>query len=537
MTNMNRDSKQKKNAYTLSLKKVYPTKKWKLLRLISRVKDFPRFMPNVKECSVISKTRNGAITLWHIELGGVPLRWKQEDRFDFKHFRINFHLLEGDLAQLEGEWKLVEHASGETELSVQVTLRVGLPQIEEIVGPMVANVLRQNFEAMLEAFGNVITMQRYRRIADRKTSDVSGFAVMCHPYNFNHLVSYLQFFNKDLKLPSREFLAKIFELTPSYASVGFKEFRSKTGKITHGYFIMCPFVPDMLAIDIQAVMKKVIEACKVAERLGLGILALGGFTSIAAEMNNKSIRQFVHMPVTSGNTYTVALALQGVRKACELMGIDLRQAKVTIIGGAGDIGGGCARILAEEVKEITITSRNERNLVDAERTLSYIGHARIKTCLDNQEAVKDADVIIAAASSTKSIVAVEDFKSGAVVCDIGYPKNISYEETDRKDILIFSGGICAMPCELDFGFDVGLPSKKTMYGCYAEGIILDLEEKYINFSEGRGNITKEKVAYISVLAQKHGFELAPFFWGNKLLHEKDLAAIRSTLKTRRVGAS
>ncbi len=514
-----------KELYRIQVKRTLAASRWQILRMLAHVEEFPSFMPSVKKCEVFSRGKNRVETAWNVDLNSIPLQWKQEEIFDFKNLTISFKATEGDFEHFQGEWKLIPQGPRQTEVHVQVTIGIGIPQVEKMVGPALADKVKKNFNAMLDVFEERIIVQRYRKIADRKRSNIHGFAVMCHPYNFQHLVRYIQSFRKDAPLPSREFLSKVFELTPSYASVELKEFKSKTGKVTRGFFIMCPIVPDMLALDLKAVVKKVVDGCKVAEKLGLGIMALGGFTSIAGEMNNKSIRQLVNIPVTTGNTYTVALALQGVRKGAEIMGIDLAKAKVTIIGGAGDIGGGCAHILAKEVKEITITSRKEKNLADAERSLSYLGGARIKTSVDNRKAVEGADIVIAAASSPESIVKSDDFKSGAVICDIGYPKNISYSKTDRKDILIFSGGICSIPDEFDFGFDVGLPSTRTMYGCYSEAIILDLEEKYENFSEGKGNITEEKVKQISALAEKHGFSLAPFFWGNKMLTEEDLAEL------------
>ncbi len=512
--------------YTIQVKRMLPAGRWRILRLITRIEEFPAYMPNVKKCQVISREGNKVVTEWSIDLNGIPLQWKQEEILDFKNSTISFRAIGGDLEEFKGVWHLTALGQRQTDVQLTVTVKTGLPQVGEVIGPILAEKIRQNYNGMLDIFEERIIVQRYRKVADRKRSDVRGFAVMCHPYNFQHLVRYMKFFRKDLELPSREFLAKVFELTPAYASVELKKFTSKTGRTTRGYFIMCPIVPDMLAVDLKGVVKKVIEGCKVAERLGLGIMALGGFTSIAGEMNNRSIRQMVNIPVTTGNTYTVALALQGVRKAAQIMDIDLKQAKVTVIGGAGDIGNGCACILAKEVKEIMITSRKERNLADAERSLSYLGGAKIRTSQDNRKAVEDADIVIAAASSPQSIITTDDIKPGAVVCDIGYPKNISHSKTDRKDILIFSGGICSLPDEFDFGFDVGLPSTWTMYGCYAEAMILDLEEKYENFSEGKGNISEEKVSIISALAEKHGFGLAPFFWGDKMLNENELKELR-----------
>lgn len=282
----------------------------------------------------------------------------------------------------------------------------------------------------------------------------------------------------------------------------------------------------MLQLDIQRVLEKVIEACKLAEKFGAGIATLGGFTSIAGEKYGKSLTPYVNIPVTTGNTFTVALTVKGICKAAELMGIDLNQAKLTVIGGTGDIGGACAGFLANRVREITITSRSEKNLMEAERILSYKGKAKISTSRDNNEAIQGADIVLAAASTSASIIDFNRFKPGAVVCDVGYPKNISYTQCKRDDIFIFSGGIASLPSEFEMGFDMGLPSNRVLYGCFAEAILLDLEERYENFSWGRGTITREKVDYILQAAEKHGFGLAPFFWGNRQLSESDLENIR-----------
>jgi hypothetical protein len=58
-------------------------------------------------------------------------------------------------------------------------------------------------------------------------------------------------------------------------------------------------------------------------------------------------------------------------------------------------------------------------------------------------------------------------------------------------------------------------------------MVLDLEERYENFSEGKGNITEEKVKIITAMAEKHGFGLAPFFWGDKIVSEADLKELQA----------
>ena len=511
--------------YAVSVNHVLPAKRWQVLRLLTRVQDFPRFMPNVKECRVLSHSRAKVTTAWKVEMGRIPISWKEEETFDFHHFIIRFKAVDGDLEIFEGEWYLTEHPTGGTEVRVDARVRLGIPVLETMIGGILADRVKKNFDSMLQAFDGILTGRRYQKIGDRRLSDVRGFGVIGHPYNLNHLIKYLQSFKPDMKIPSEEFLSKVFDLAPSYVSHDVKEFRASSGKVTRGAFIACNIIPDLLDKDMAKSVQKVVEACKVAEKLGLGIVALGGFTSIAGEKYGEEFKKQIHIPVTTGNTLTAALAVEGVLKAAGLRELDLSTAKVTVIGGAGDIGSACARALADQVSDLVITSRSVENLEYMRKTLAMFGKAKFHGIHDNNEAVRDADIVIAAASVSRSILDIANFKPGAIVCDIGYPKNISYRECDRRDILVFSGGICSLPQECDAGFDIGLPSSKVLYGCFSEAIVLALEERYENFSWGKGNISREKMAEILGLARKHGFELAPFFWGRRLVTDEEVKAI------------
>jgi len=91
-------------------------------------------------------------------------------------------------------------------------------------------------------------------------------------------------------------------------------------------------------------------------------VTLGGFTSIVAERFGSKIIEEVDIPVTTGNTYAAALAMEGVEKAAQLLDRDLKNLKATVVGGTGDIGSACARVLANKVREVTITGRNLWNL-------------------------------------------------------------------------------------------------------------------------------------------------------------------------------
>jgi predicted amino acid dehydrogenase len=203
-----------------------------------------------------------------------------------------------------------------------------------------------------------------------------------------------------------------------------------------------------------------------------------------------------------------------------------------VIGGTGDIGSACARALAREVKHVIITGRTKENIEAVKKRLQKEKGARIETSFDNNQAVKKADIVIAAASSSKSLVDINHFKPGAVICDVAYPKNTSYMSAYRNDVFAFSGGLCVVPTPFDLGFDIGLPTKNVLYGCFAEAIILSLNDRYEDYSRGKGLISPEKIDEIKGMAAQHGFRLSPFYWGDRLVTEKEIVSIRKNVRGR-----
>ena len=81
-------------------------------------------------------------------------------------------------------------------------------------------------------------------------------------------------------------------------------------------------------------------------------------------------------------------------KAAHLRKVKLEESRVAIIGGAGSIGSAVARVLAEKAKVLTLTGRNKENLnkIFSELKKNYKG--KITATTNNQEAIKDADIVI-----------------------------------------------------------------------------------------------------------------------------------------------
>lgn len=508
----------------INLKKVIHAPRWRVVRMLTKVWEWPYYVPIVKEVKVVEKNIHGIRTSWKVNIEGIPISWIEEDTIDFSKNVIRFKAVGGDLSDFRGSWHFQEHPQG-TEVLLAVYFNVNIPILSDIAETHIRDLLTKTFSGILDSLEQRLISNRYASFQSGQTDKVAGFAILGHPYNINQLTKNMKMVNPNADLPSLEFLSEMFKLTPAYRWHEIKDFTSATGAKTHGSFILCTFIPDMIEQNIEYVYSKVVAACRMAEKSGTGIATLGGLASVVAERFGDKIKKDVDIPITSGNTYTVALAVDGVEKAAELLGVDLSQSRVAIIGGTGDIGTGCARILAPKVKHLTITGRTGSTLRKIKNELRQLGAAKIEATKNNKKAIKQADIVIAAANSSASILEIEWFKPGAIVCDLGYPKNLSYK-ANREDIFVFSGGLAKVPSPVDTGVDVGIPSGDFCYGCFCEAIILALERRYESYSFGRGQIRPEKVNEIRAMALKHGFTLAPFVWANKEFDSEQIAHIR-----------
>lgn len=86
------------------------------------------------------------------------------------------------------------------------------------------------------------------------------------------------------------------------------------------------------------------------------------------------------------------------------------------------------------------------------------------------------------------------------------------------------------PTAISLPVDIGLPATDTIYGCFAEGIILALEKRFENYSFGRGNIMPAKIEEITALGKKHGFEVSDFYWGDKLVDNSVIDRVKEKLR-------
>ena len=289
------------------------------------------------------------------------------------------------------------------------------------------------------------------------------------------------------------------------------EVTSITGQKIQGKYVESCFLPEMLASRrIKAATRKVINAMAHAQKNGIDITALGGFSSIIFENFNlekfKQIRNITleFQRFTTGNTHTAYIICRQVEQAAEKLGIDLAKATVAVCGATGDIGSAVCRWLnaKTDVKDLLLIARDRDRLGALQDEL---GRGKI---LDLEAALPLADIVVWVASMPKGVeINPEVLKKPCLLIDGGYPKNM---ETKVKSpgVYVLKGGIVEHSLDIDWKImkivNMDVPGRQ-LFACFAESMLLEFEKIYTNFSWGRNQITVEKMEEIGKISVKHGF--------------------------------
>jgi fatty aldehyde-generating acyl-ACP reductase len=291
-----------------------------------------------------------------------------------------------------------------------------------------------------------------------------------------------------------------------------------------GLYIDSFIPPDRLeAAYVHENIARVRGAAACAIRAGAKIVSLGGFSSILIEGNFDQLPERHDTVFTTGNTLTVGFIVQGIKKMCAVEGRDLCRSTVLIVGATGDVGSGCARCLAPLVRRVLLSARNLERLRRLAAELQGNG-IQVEIATDLLDDVRtnelrrfsaEADVVICAASLPSPSLLLGRIAPDAIVCDAGYPKNLS-PSAHMRGAKIFFGGLGQVTGGLKFAPDFhGIlnrhPFPDVVHGCLLEGMALALEGRFEPFSQGRGFITSERVEEIETIAARHGIYLAPLY--------------------------
>jgi predicted amino acid dehydrogenase len=356
------------------------------------------------------------------------------------------------------------------------------------------------------------------------------FGFIVHPLSYDDVERY----DPGAVGKGRPIIKKILEWIPPYRVSNISGVRSAaTGEEIEGHFIGVPLMPESwLELPRADIMARLVGAAELAKELGCGILGLGGFSSVVGDGGVTLAESVSGIAITTGNSYTIAAGIQSLFRAAREMEIDEPSASAVVIGATGSIGSACAQILGNRVARVTLAARNATRLKNLAHAMQPHVKAELDWTIDIREAVRKADLILTATSAVSAIVEPEDLKPGAVISEVSLPHDVSRRvATERPDVLVSEGGNILVPGEPNFNFDFGLPPR-TALACMSETMILTLENKFVNYSLGRG-IHLDKVLEIERLAGTHGFKLAGMRAFDKAVSDEQIARTREAARLAR----
>jgi amino acid adenylation domain-containing protein len=323
--------------------------------------------------------------------------------------------------------------------------------------------------------------------------------------------------------------------------VGEDLFRSATGRVARGKFVLVPFTPEELMAMPRAKALRLVESAAIrAAEEKVRLIGLGGFTSIISA-GGMALDAGRLPPLTSGNAFTVSASLTAIDHACQRSGLSLTDAIVAVIGAAGQIGGAMAELLFGECARLILvgrpgderrtrqqldsivlgmasviappetvgendnwkrngTAKSARDLVD-----HWVGSGKI-VFGSGLEDIANADIVVAATSAVAPFIDTRHLKRNAIVCDLSRPANVMPEvRSQRKDICLIEGGLIRPASSGTFQVFAG-PRRDAIYACVAESALWVLEPE-LGLPSAVGRLDAGLIRRLGVAAARHGFEV------------------------------
>lgn len=291
------------------------------------------------------------------------------------------------------------------------------------------------------------------------------------------------------------------------------EITSLIGRQIEGLVILVPLLPEQfLEPDQGLCLEKVLAAGRMAEEMGAKLLGLGALTAVVGR-NGKVIADRMDIGVTTGNSYTAAVAVESLLEAAREMDIRPETAKLTIVGATGSIGSACARLLSPLVATVTLVARQIESLKRLSQEIGETLNPYVVVEADLRKAVRDADLILLATTAPGAILDVDDVRPGAVVADVSKPHNVDFDQRfGGRDVLLIDAGLVCCPekrvievIDRRFPYVPGIDSER-IFSCFAETMILAFEGHFEDYSIGR-HLDLSQVREVAEAGAKHGFSI------------------------------
>lgn len=298
-----------------------------------------------------------------------------------------------------------------------------------------------------------------------------------------------------------------------------------TGLTIGGVVAVVPLLPEHFDdMKQDALVDKIVRACKLCAKQGTRIVGLGGLNATAGR-GGRAVAEHMRIAVTTGNTYTVAAAIEATRRAAAAMDIETGSATLAVLGAGEPVGRACSMLLAADFGRTLLAGRDRQRLSALKPEVERGARCAVEVRTDVIHAVREADVVVVTSPTVAGLVRPTDIRPGAVVCDVVRPrKTAALIWATRDDVLAIDGGMIRVPGDFDLGADLGM-ERGVVPASMAEPMVLALEDRFEDYTLGQ-EVSIERVREIGRLAAKHGFGVAGFRRGQRLVSGAQVGSIR-----------
>ncbi len=295
------------------------------------------------------------------------------------------------------------------------------------------------------------------------------------------------------------------------------------------------------------VINKVQKAIEYSKELGASTVGLGQFTSIVS--GNGLYLDPMGLNLTTGNAFTIALAIEAAIQESTRKGIDLQTASISLIGAAGNIMSVASSIMADKANSLILihhspieaslkyqeaAKRILRDILSSNSASAIVSQIKSLMTFDDLQSsewlniiktesfkqilnfssdindIRQSQVILCGASSGHGFLDFTIFAKDSVVVDVAVPASLTAKQredllNERKDISYLLGGIAKIPQAQSISTPIFPLNQGESYACMAETFAIGFSGKknMLNI----GDLKKEMVVEVMELATKAGFTL------------------------------
>jgi acetylornithine/succinyldiaminopimelate/putrescine aminotransferase/predicted amino acid dehydrogenase len=349
------------------------------------------------------------------------------------------------------------------------------------------------------------TARRFTREHARTRRRVGFIGHLATPEDVISFDPSMRNFGNEHFAPFLERCGRILEPTICHS----ENIRSLTGEEVHVSFIglsmTAPQIMQAIADgDSQWMVAKIELAAELARDVGCDIIGFGGHTSILTR-NCQSLR-IDGVALTSGNSLTVGLGVRAMQAAAARKQIRLCDAKLGIIGAAGNIGSAYATSIAPHVREVVLVVRHmSKTVEDLRAEIVRCAPSTKVTVTRNPDRLRECALIVTASNSGRPILKAEHVSEEAcVICDIAVPSDVApCVYRDRPLATVFQGGLARLPLNPELQLPGMHLPPGHVFACLGETLLMGLEGARVHGSYGA--LTPQGIEHALYAADRHGF--------------------------------